>query len=75
MLCDGSTAIPATDCTEVKMVPAVATPGFPATWSTDGRAGGVPDPATAGPPWIQIGTGGGFLPAPVVVPPSPSTGT
>jgi FtsP/CotA-like multicopper oxidase with cupredoxin domain/fibronectin type 3 domain-containing protein len=57
--------------TEVKMVPAVRTAGFPAKWSTDGRAGGVPDPATAGPSWIQIGTEGGFLPAPVVVPPQP----
>lgn len=57
--------------TEVKMVPALATPGFPPTWSTDGRAGGVPDPATMGPDWIQIGTEGGFLPEPVVIPPQP----
>ena len=34
----------------------------------DRREGGVPDPATAGPQWIQIGTEGGFLPKPVVVP-------
>ena len=57
--------------TEVKMVPAQATPGFPAKWSTNGRDGGVPDPATMGPSWIQIGTEGGFLPAPVVIPPQP----
>jgi FtsP/CotA-like multicopper oxidase with cupredoxin domain len=57
--------------TEVKMVPAVATTGFPATWPTDGRAGGVPDPSTAGPEWIQIGTEGGFLPKPVVIPNQP----
>jgi FtsP/CotA-like multicopper oxidase with cupredoxin domain len=57
--------------TEVKMVPALATPGYPATWSTDGRAGGVPDPFTAGPSWIQIGNEGGFLPAPTVIPPQP----
>ncbi len=57
--------------TEVKMVPAVATPGYPALWPTDGRAGGVPDPATAGPSWIQVGTEGGFLPAPAVVPNQP----
>jgi hypothetical protein len=31
--------------TEVKMVPAVTTPGFPPDWPTDGREGGVPDPA------------------------------
>ena len=53
--------------TEVRMVPAMKTTGFPAKWSTDGREGGVPDPATAGPAWIQIGTEGGFLPTPVVI--------
>ncbi|HCE45674.1 MAG TPA: laccase [Lentisphaeria bacterium] len=57
--------------TEVKMVPAVPTIGFPATWPTDGREGGVPDPATAGPSWIQIGNEGGFLPAPAVIPSQP----
>ena len=48
--------------TEVKMVPA-----------PDGREGGIPDPATAGPDWIQIGTEGGFLPAPAVIPSQPVT--
>lgn len=57
--------------TEVKMVPALKTPGYPATWSIDGREGGVPDPATVGPDWIQIGNEGGFLPAPVVIPAQP----
>ena len=53
----------------VKMVPAVPdTPAFPPTWPTDGRDGGVPDPTTVGPAMIQIGTEGGFLPAPVVIP-------
>ena len=40
-----------TDAGEVPMVPAVAHPGdptWPATWPTDGRDGGVPDPATRG---------------------------
>jgi FtsP/CotA-like multicopper oxidase with cupredoxin domain len=59
--------------TEVKMVPAVTTPGFPKLWPTDGREGGVPDPATRGPNWIQIGTEGGFLPAPAVIPNQPVT--
>ncbi len=49
--------------TEVKMVPAVPNAGLPETWPTDGREGGVPDPRTRGPRWIQIGTEGGFLPA------------
>ena len=57
--------------TEVQMVPAVATPGFPSYWPTDAREGGVPNPALAGPDIIQIGTEGGFLPKPVVIPSTP----
>jgi FtsP/CotA-like multicopper oxidase with cupredoxin domain len=41
-------------------------------WGADGRAGGVPDPTKAGPPFIQIGTEGGLLPAPVVIPSMPT---
>lgn len=44
---------------------------WPTTWPTDGRDGGVPDPATAGPKFIQIGTEGGILPAPAVIPTTP----
>jgi FtsP/CotA-like multicopper oxidase with cupredoxin domain len=40
-------------------------------WPADGRRGGVPDPRRAGPAWIQIGTEGGILPEPVVVPSQP----
>ena len=43
----------------------------PDTWPADGREGGVPDPAFRGPAWIQIGSEGGFLPAPVVLPNQP----
>lgn len=60
--------------TEVRMVPAVPNAPYLLTnpnWPTDGRAGGVPDPAMAGPAWIQIGTEGGFLPAPAVIPTQP----
>jgi FtsP/CotA-like multicopper oxidase with cupredoxin domain len=57
--------------TEVKMVPAAPTASFPEGWPTDGRDGGVPDPSTVGPDWIQIGTEGGFLPAPAVIPNQP----
>ncbi len=53
------------------MLPAIQTPGFPASWPADGREGGVPDPATRGPNFIQIGTEGGFLPTPVVLPNQP----
>jgi FtsP/CotA-like multicopper oxidase with cupredoxin domain len=68
----GAVIVAALD-TEVKMVDAVPTPGWPVDWPIDGRVGGVPDPATAGPDWIQIGTEGGFLPKPVVVPTQPVT--
>jgi FtsP/CotA-like multicopper oxidase with cupredoxin domain len=70
-ICDGT--VPVDRCTEVKMVPAVKTAGFPKTWPTDGREGGVPDPGTKGPDWIQIGTEGGFLPEPVIVKNQPIT--
>jgi FtsP/CotA-like multicopper oxidase with cupredoxin domain len=56
---------------EVAMVPAVATAGYPATWPTDGRAGGVPDPTTMGPSIIQIGSEGGFLPGVALIPSQP----
>jgi PKD repeat protein/FtsP/CotA-like multicopper oxidase with cupredoxin domain len=59
--------------TEVLMVPASPNASWPANWPTDGREGGVPDPTTIGPSFIQIGTEGGFLPAPVVVPNQPIT--
>ena len=48
-------------------------PGIPkpqAMWAADGRAGGAPDPRNAGPAWVQIGSEGGLLPAPVVIPPT-----
>jgi FtsP/CotA-like multicopper oxidase with cupredoxin domain len=44
---------------------------YPSAWPTDGRDGGVPDPLTAGPPFIQIGTESGLLPHPVVIPSTP----
>jgi FtsP/CotA-like multicopper oxidase with cupredoxin domain len=60
--------------TEVNMVPAVQ--GIPGTAGyskdiTDGRDGGVPNATLAGPNMIQIGTEGGFLPLPAVIPSTP----
>jgi FtsP/CotA-like multicopper oxidase with cupredoxin domain len=69
--------------TEVKMIPAVinAAVPFPTSWLAqtpgmvpdilDGRLSGVPDPTLRGPAMIQIGTEGGILPAPVVLPNTP----
>ncbi|MHB9002941.1 MAG: cell wall-binding repeat-containing protein [Coriobacteriia bacterium] len=59
--------------TDPGMVPASATAGFPEDWPTDGREGGVPDPATAGPDFIQIGNEAGFLPTPAVLHQQPIT--
>lgn len=59
------------DAGEVPMVPAVPGPDRPPGWPTDGRPGGVPDPAAAGPDMVQIGANGGLLPAPVVLPAQP----
>jgi len=56
--------------TEVKMVPAAPNPAYP-TWPSDGRDGGVPDPTTAGPSWVQIGNESGFLAQAAVLPPQP----
>jgi FtsP/CotA-like multicopper oxidase with cupredoxin domain len=66
VLCDPTPADPKV-CTEVKMVPVGVAP---ANQYAD-TPSGIPDPATAGPSWIQIGTEGGFTPAPVVIPPRP----
>lgn len=60
--------------TEVKMVPASVTQTyFPEGWPTDGRTEGAPDPRLAGPDFIQIGTEGGFLPKPAIIPQQPIT--
>ena len=67
-MCPGTPATPPdgsfqpSTCTEVKLISA-----------TDGIAGQgpIPDPATAGPPMIQIATEGGLLPAPAIIPPGP----
>jgi FtsP/CotA-like multicopper oxidase with cupredoxin domain len=56
---------------EVKLVPAVTTAGFPDTWPVDGRVGGVPDPTTAGPSFIQIGSEGGWAPGVALLSPQP----
>jgi len=37
---------------EIRMVPAAPNPTYPPDWPTDGRTGGVPDPATVGPNMI-----------------------
>jgi FtsP/CotA-like multicopper oxidase with cupredoxin domain len=70
----GTTAVVAVSVnTEVPMVPAVAPLADPAYGADtyDGRPGGIPDPAAIGPNIIHIGTEGGFLAQPNVIPSTP----
>ena len=55
------------DAGEVPMVPAIPNAGYPDSWPTDGRTGGVPNPDSSGPVFMQIGNEGGILPAPAVL--------
>ncbi len=69
--CPAPTVTGISGLTEVGMVPAVTTAGFPVQWPNDARAGGVPDPKAMGPSWVQIANEGGVLPLPAVIPPTP----
>ena len=69
-LCSGTAPLSAV--TGTPNGPDLATPTcWPREWPTDGRQGGVPDPATAGPQWVQLASEGGLLPSPAVIPPRP----
>lgn len=65
--------------TEVKVLQAASANWDPAqlglfpNWPSDGRDGGVPDPAAIGPKFVMIGTEGGFLPRPVTIEHQPIT--
>jgi len=74
VLCNAANPSPAPGpsgiaCTEVRLNPAEVA----AALTDPAGVFPTPDPATAGPNWVQIGTEGGFLPAPVVIPPQPIT--
>jgi FtsP/CotA-like multicopper oxidase with cupredoxin domain len=65
----GSGGVPYANCTEVNMAPISVAPANQfADWPS-----GIPDPdpTMKGPDWIMIGTEGGFMPKPVVVPQQP----
>ncbi|KAB0670435.1 hypothetical protein F6V30_09815 [Oryzomonas sagensis] len=69
-ICKTGNTFTAANCTEVSMVPAAPNATYP-TWPIDGRDGGVPDPTTQGPPWIQIGNEGGLLAQVAMLPQQP----
>ncbi len=48
-------------------VPYTGTGCWPASWPTDGRDGGVPDPSAVGPNMIVIASEGGLLPEPAII--------
>ena len=65
--CNGT--VPVADCTEVAMVPVDVAPANQLADTPSGIPN--PDAAWKGPDWWLIGTEGGFMPKPVVVPPTP----
>jgi FtsP/CotA-like multicopper oxidase with cupredoxin domain len=74
VVCNAANTNPASEstgvaCTEVLLNPAEVA----AALADPAGVFPTPDPATAGPSWIQFGTEGGFLPSPVVIPPQPIT--
>ncbi len=74
LVCDPANPNPAPEstgvaCTEVLLNPAEVA----AALADPAGVFPTPDPATAGPNWIQIGTEGGFLPTPAIIPPQPTT--
>jgi len=61
----------AVDANGIEAMPSPSNQCWPSTWPTDGRDGGVPDPATSGPAWLQIGSEGGLLPQVATIPAAP----
>ena len=74
VMCDAANAAPAAESTGVACTEVFLNPAEVAAALLD-PAGIFPTPVvgTEGPDWIAIGTEGGFLPAPVVVPAHPTT--
>jgi len=74
VLCDANNPNPAPESTGVACTEVALNPDEVAAALTD-PAGVFPTPVvgTEGPEWIAIGTEGGFLPAPVIIPAHPTT--
>jgi len=73
VICDANNTTPAAEstgvaCTEVNLNPVEVADAL-----VDPTIHPTPVVGTEGPAWIQIGTEGGFLPAPVVLPAQPTT--
>ncbi len=73
-LCDPATnPAPVPEVTGVTCTEVLLNPAEVAAALDDSTIFPTPDQTTAGPDWVQIGTEGGFLPAPVVIPAQPIT--
>jgi FtsP/CotA-like multicopper oxidase with cupredoxin domain len=73
VLCDAANTNPAPESTGVACTEVMLNPAEVAAALDDGTVFPTPVGGTEGPDWISIGTEGGFLPAPVVVPAHPTT--
>ncbi len=71
-LCDGTT-LPVPESTGVACTEVALNPAEVAAALADPTVHPTPVVGTEGPDWIQIGTEGGFLPVPVVIPAQPIT--
>jgi FtsP/CotA-like multicopper oxidase with cupredoxin domain len=73
LICDAKNLNPAPASTGVACTEVALNPAEVAAALDDPTIFPTPIPGTEGPSWIAIGTEGGFLPAPVVVPAHPTT--
>ncbi len=73
VICDANNLNPAPESTGVACTEVFLNPDEVAAALTDGTVFPTPMAGTEGPPWIAIGTEGGFLPSPVVIPAHPTT--
>lgn len=71
--CDPTNPNPAAESTGVTCTEVALNPAEVAAALEDATIFPTPLPGTEGPNWIQIGTEGGFLPAPAVIPAQPTT--
>lgn len=73
VVCDAANLTPAPESTGVTCTEVALNPAEVAAALEDPTIFPTPLPGTEGPDWIAIGTEGGFLPAPVVIPAHPTT--
>ena len=73
VLCDAANPNPAPESTGVACTEVFLNPDEVAAALEDATVFPTPVTGTEGPSWIQIGTEGGFLPAPTVIPAHPTT--